>query len=97
MPVFKLRETFSDGKSHSIRIPAGDEATALSIGQALLNGKLDVAAERARFWMDLFPIYQIIQLDKKQFLYYEIHQVFFQRFLNQYLFWHLEKQSFKSN
>lgn len=42
MPLFKLRETFSNGKSHSIRIPAGDEATALTIGQALLSGQLEV-------------------------------------------------------
>lgn len=25
------------------------------VGRALLNGKLDMAAERARFWMELFP------------------------------------------
>ena len=47
MGLFKLRETFSNGKSHSLRVPATDEATALSIGQALLDGKLEVLEEPA--------------------------------------------------
>lgn len=42
MAIFKLRETFANGKTHSIRIPAGDEATALTVGQALLDGQLEV-------------------------------------------------------
>ncbi|NCO01423.1 MAG: hypothetical protein GW906_06315 [Epsilonproteobacteria bacterium] len=42
MPKFKIRETFANGSSHSLYIPAGDEATALSVASALLDGELEV-------------------------------------------------------
>lgn len=42
MPRFKIRENFSNGKSQNTYIPATDEATALSIAQALYDGELEV-------------------------------------------------------
>jgi hypothetical protein len=42
MAKFKIRENFSNGASHSMIIPAADEATALLVGQSLLDGELEV-------------------------------------------------------
>lgn len=42
MPKFKIRENFSNGSSQNTYIPATDEASALSLAQALYGGELEV-------------------------------------------------------
>ena len=42
MPKFKIRQNFSNGSSSSVVIPAANEATALAVGQALMDSELEV-------------------------------------------------------
>ncbi len=42
MAKFKIVQTFSNGSTSNIYIPAADEATALSVAQALCDGQLEV-------------------------------------------------------
>lgn len=42
MSDFKIRITYADSSTKSMRIPASDEATALSVAQALCEGEMEV-------------------------------------------------------
>lgn len=42
MPKYKIRETFSNGKTHSMNVATADEATALLVAQTLLGGQVEV-------------------------------------------------------